>query len=78
MIQPHDFEVIREFDLEIMNIQHQFEIMHPLHTASLAKQLTCVPRVQEVESSFSKSYTALQTVHHPFNIYTGSYVALVL
>jgi len=50
-------------------------------TASMAKRLTCVPRLREVESSNSwpaKSYTALQTVHHCFNIYASWYVALAL
>jgi len=44
--------------------------------------LTRVPRVREVESSFpkgrAKSYSALETVRHRFNIYAGSCVALAL
>jgi len=52
-------------------------------SASIAERLTLVlvPRVQEVESSNprpAKSYMALQTVRHRFNIYTSSCVALTL
>jgi len=43
-------------------------------TASMAEQLTRIPRVREIESSNLKgrpnlTYTALQTVRHRFNIY---------
>jgi len=46
----------------------------------MTEQLSCVPRVWEVRSSNpspAKSYTALQTVRHRFNIYASSCVALV-
>jgi len=45
----------------------------------MAKRLTRVPRVREVWSSNpgqAKSYTALQTVRHRFNIYVGIAVLL--
>jgi len=45
----------------------------------MAKQLTCVPRVREVWSSNpgpAKSYIALQTIRHRFNIYTQVAVLL--
>jgi len=50
-------------------------------TASMAERLTYVLRVREVWSSnleLAKSYTALQTVRHRFNIYASSCVALAL
>jgi len=50
-------------------------------TASMAERLASMPRVREVCSSNpvpAKSYTALQTVRHRFNIYADSCVALAL
>jgi len=47
----------------------------------MAEQLTRVPRVREVWSSNpgpAKSYTALQTVRHRFNIYASNCVAVAL
>jgi len=47
----------------------------------MVERLTRVPRVREVWSSnpgLAKSYTALQTVRHRFNIYASSCVALAL
>jgi len=47
----------------------------------MAEQLTLVHPMREVWSSNpgpAKSYTALQTVHHCFNIYASSYVTFVL
>jgi len=52
-----------------------------LITASMTERLTRVPRVREVDSSnprLVKSFTALQTVRHRFNIYASSCVALTL
>jgi len=51
------------------------------NTATMAKQLMRVPRVRKVQSStpwLAKSYSALQTVHHCFNICSSGCVALVL
>jgi len=47
----------------------------------MTERLTRVPRVQEVWSlnlGLAKSYTALQTVRHRFNICSSSCVALAL
>jgi len=52
-----------------------------VYTASMAERLTRVPRVREAWSSNSgpaKSYTALQTDRHRFNIYASNCVALAL
>jgi len=52
-----------------------------LNTVSMTKQLTRVSRVREVWSSNprpAKSYTALQTACHRFNIYASNCVALAL
>jgi len=50
-------------------------------TSSIAKRLTRVPRVRKVWSlnlGLAKSYIALQTIRHRFNICSSSCVALAL
>jgi len=61
--------------------QEKLQILYIFCTASMAERLTRVPRVHEVRSLNprpTKSYTALQTVRHRFNIYAGSCFALAL
>jgi len=55
--------------------------MNNVATASMAERLTRVPRMRKVWRSNpepAKSYTALQTVCHRFNIYTSTCIALPL
>jgi len=67
--------------MHFLIIENYLDCQKNILTASMAEQLTCVPHVREVWSSnpgLAKSYTALQTVRHSFNIYASSCVALVL
>jgi len=56
-------------------------IISELETATIAERLMRVPRVREIWYSNpgqAKSYTAMQTVRHRFNIYARSCVGSAL